>query len=250
MRGYMANRLASDFRHEPQLLRVLQRLFAKAPQGAFIDIGVNTGQTLLKVLAVDPNRRYLGIEPLLLCAHTVQQFILDNHLTNASVICVAAADRNAMLPFYALGGDDEMASLVPDGVRQETHVPGRIADELLAEIGIADVAVIKIDVEGAEARVIAGLRHTLADKRPVVIFEQLPNFEGYPRIRVSDERAKRNSEVASRVWQLLGDAGYSISQLDDNGDEHRISGFDLDDPAGYVGRDYIAYPPGGWREHS
>ena len=57
LRGYHADRLATDFSHEPQFLNVLERLFRER-SGAFIDIGTNVGQTLIKVLAIDPDRHY------------------------------------------------------------------------------------------------------------------------------------------------------------------------------------------------
>ena len=47
-------------------------------------------------------------------------------------------------------------------------------DKILKSLKIEDISVIKIDVEGAEAKVIEGLKETISDKRPFLIFEMLP----------------------------------------------------------------------------
>ena len=47
---------------EAWMTEVIRRLF-ELKSGAFIDVGVNLGQTLLKVAAADPSRAYVGFEP-------------------------------------------------------------------------------------------------------------------------------------------------------------------------------------------
>ena len=54
--GYYANRLNISERHERNLTEVFTRQLQSRP-GAFIDVGVNIGQTLCKVLGADRSRR-------------------------------------------------------------------------------------------------------------------------------------------------------------------------------------------------
>ena len=82
VRGYIANRQAVTLGHEPRLMAPLARALA-AHDGPFVDIGVNTVQTLLKVLHLDPGRAYLGFEPQAGC-FSVQQFLVDNGLDRAA----------------------------------------------------------------------------------------------------------------------------------------------------------------------
>ena len=49
-------------RHEPWMLPLIERLVSIKP-GAFFDVGVNMGQTLLKLKSVAPQIRYFGFEP-------------------------------------------------------------------------------------------------------------------------------------------------------------------------------------------
>ena len=241
LRGYFSNRMADDFQHEPYLVGVIRRVLEERI-GAFIDIGANTGQTLLKVLAVDPDRRYVGFEPLLPCAHFMQQFILDNQLKNASVLPIALSDVNALVAFHFNSGFDEMASLVPEMHNNQVFVQARIGDQVLKELNLDPIAMIKIDVEGAESQVLTGLEKTLDSVKPTVLFEQLPNFEGHERTRMNQERARRNTEAAGRVWDLLTAHNYRICQIDYSGNEQEIRSFSLDDKTNYRGRDFIAHP--------
>src|SRR5205823_4155393 len=44
---------------EPWLFKAFEKVLA-AREGAFLDVGVNLGQTLIKVKLIDPARRYVG----------------------------------------------------------------------------------------------------------------------------------------------------------------------------------------------
>jgi len=49
----------------------------------------------------------------------------------------------------------------------------RSADSYLAEKKLAPPDIIKIDVEGFEPEVIAGMRHIIATYRPIIVFEHI-----------------------------------------------------------------------------
>jgi len=77
LRGYYSNVVKNDLNHEPEVACVMEGALATR-QGAFVDVGVNIGQTLLKLLRIDPNRNYLGFEPQIACCFLIDQFIKDN----------------------------------------------------------------------------------------------------------------------------------------------------------------------------
>jgi FkbM family methyltransferase len=246
--GYYASRLPdADDAHEDYMVAVLQRRLESSP-GVFVDIGVNIGQTLTKVVGIDRNRAYLGFEPQISCCYNVDQFLRLNELHKANVLPVALSDCNRMLTFYSHGEFDEMAGLIAgdDGgaaVRRAHFVPARIGDEVLRELGIGDICAIKIDVEGAELQVMRGLRETLRAGRPPVIFEVLPNFHGKTeRIMHPPAECAQNQASADAIHAFLHDVGYEIFQIDDSGGETRIERFELNDRVNYVGNNYIAHP--------
>lgn len=241
--GYFPSRFeTASERHEAYLTRVLSRLFAER-EGAFIDIGVNIGQTLAKVLSVDHTRRYIGFEPQLTCSFNVEQFLKLNDLHNATILPVALSDTNGMLAFYADSETDEMASLFKkDDTAPPSYVQARVGDEVLAEMEIDEVCAIKIDVEGAELHVLHGLKHTLTEKRPVVIFEMLPNFSGIEqRVMNPPEECKANQALADAIYAFFEELQYHIYVINEkDGSEIKIDRFNLDDMENYCGFNYIA----------
>lgn len=248
VRGYLANRQSVTPGHEPHLMDPLARALATHP-GPVVDVGANTGQTLMKVLSLDPDRTWLGIEPQIACCFWLQQFIADNALGQARILALALSDRDGMAAIRADGLFDEMAVLEATGNTADISGTGstaeipvviRTGDGLLADLGLDDPGVIKIDVEGGELEVLKGFRQTLARARPALFFEVLPNFTGEDRLRVPPARAARNTARAGEILALLTGLGYAICQIDDRGARHPVAAFDLDDRAGFRGRDYVA----------
>ncbi|MDB5578001.1 MAG: hypothetical protein JWR80_3177 [Bradyrhizobium sp.] len=247
VRGYVPNRLTTSFKHEPHLLEPLARALQERP-GTVIDIGVNTGQTLLKILSLDPKRPYVGFEPQIGCCYFVDQFLRDNDIKNARLVCLALSDKNRILPIYSRGPFDEMASLDVSSTNRYTHeiaegfAPARIGDEAIDEMGIVDTAIIKIDVEGAEFSVLSGLTRTFSEKRPICFFEVLPNFTGDARAAINEKAALNNRAAAADIMAYFDNMNYGVRQIDGTGVERSIVKFDLDTPTSYIGSDYVAYP--------
>jgi len=247
LRGYFGNRMARDFAHEPHLLAVLKRRLDRHP-GTFVDVGTNVGQTLVKVLALDPTRRYVGFEPQIACCFFIDQFVRDNQLANVSIVATALSNENRVCVLYSNNAYDEMASLV--GVADTTGanrsvtalVPVRVGDEVLAELEVTDASVIKVDVEGAELKVFEGLSRTLQEQRPSAIFEVLPNFHGHERTRLDEAASERNRAAAGELLRFFREAGYQVSQVHADGSEHVIEAFDLDNRDRFLGSDYVAEP--------
>jgi len=53
---------------------LLRDLFQYRPDGIFIDVGVNVGQTLIKLRRLRPEQPYLGLEPNPSCLHYLSSF--------------------------------------------------------------------------------------------------------------------------------------------------------------------------------
>lgn len=149
---------------------------------------------------------------------------------------------------YSNDSYDDMASIVGkeqvDGTARcsVTPVASRIGDEVIEEIKLADIAVIKIDVEGAELQVLSGLTNTLKTKRPIVIFEVLPNFYGNERVMIDPNTCARNSANADAIYELFVHASYKIYQINDQGEEEAIEKFVLNDSVRFKGSNFIAHP--------
>ncbi len=98
LRGYISNIADINSLHEPEMQAVIERLLADS-DGAFIDVGVNLGQTLGKVLASDRNRKYLGFEPQIGACFFVNKFLRDNQIHTAQVLPFGLYSENSLKKF-------------------------------------------------------------------------------------------------------------------------------------------------------
>jgi FkbM family methyltransferase len=74
-------------------------------------------------------------------------------------------------------------------------------DDLVTERGVQHVGMIKVDVQGAEARVLQGGREVLAQHRPLIFIELDP------------ERLEKQGSTPTDVLDLLAGAGYAFSHV-------------------------------------
>jgi FkbM family methyltransferase len=167
---------------EPWLNHTIATLLGES-SGVFVDVGVNLGQTLIKVKTLQPERAYIGFEPNPTCVAFVRRLVAANHFRDTTIVPFGLSDAARTLPLFARQEDptDSSATVVPDlYVTQETWVRTPVAllqgDDALAALGVGRVGVLKIDVEGAELEVIRGLEGTLRAHRPSVICELLPSY--------------------------------------------------------------------------
>ncbi len=159
--------------HEPRA----QRAFASAinPGDVVYDVGAHAGySTLLAATCAGPRGRVLAFEAYEPNLHRLRASVAANHLANvdARVLAISDACGDARFALHdsslegMLLGDDAL----PPSHHTERTVTTMTIDAIVAD-GAPPPAVIKIDVEGAEARVIAGARQTLTEHRPAVLIE-------------------------------------------------------------------------------
>ncbi|WGM38927.1 FkbM family methyltransferase [Caulobacter sp. NIBR1757] len=210
---------------EAWMVEVLRRLF-KTRQGPFVDVGVNLGQTLLKVAALDPQRRYIGFEPNPSCVSYAEKLIAANGLSQCSLVPVGLSRTAGIVTLDLFSGTDtdSAASIVPN-FRPEQKVSFRknvavlSARELPAELLPAGIAVVKIDVEGAELDVLEALLPILQRDRPLVVMEILPCYsaENTDRIARQNRLQALLAENDYRLFRISTDHGTAVTEIDDIG---------------------------------
>ena len=140
----------------------------------FCDIGSNIGQHALFM------SRYAdkvhAFEPFRPVRQKLEKHVALNGLSNIQVHEVGLGTANEMLEFFAPTGSNQgIGSFSQDSLERGTEAIGQLqvvqGDAYFAEHGIAEAQLIKIDVEGFERPVLAGLRSFLASNRPVLVCE-------------------------------------------------------------------------------
>jgi FkbM family methyltransferase len=186
---------------EPHVTDVLRSTLR--PGATFVDVGANVGyHTFLAASLVGANGRVVAVEPSSENCRLLQLAKLDNDFSNVTILPVAL-DRTTGVRYLSshLGTN---GGLVRD--TQEALLNGYGTTVLaltLDDIAPDKVDVLKIDVEGAEFRVLDGSRKVLERDRPVILME------------FSYEMSSRVSEVdpCEALNDLLA-LGYRLSLLD------------------------------------
>ncbi len=194
----------------PWTYHLLARLLNESP-GAFVDIGANVGLYLIWLKSLDERRAYVGFEPNSACYFYLQELIRCNHFVDANVFPVALSDSRRMSTFFARRLGDKMGSLLADH-RVEKDKPFSFnvitqpGDPLFADLNLAAISAIKIDVEGFELEVLRGLSATLEKHRPPIICEVLAPDP------VSPEYEARLRKV-EELFSLLKELDYSLLSM-------------------------------------
>jgi FkbM family methyltransferase len=169
------------FDNEPWMSQILEKMLFKK-KGSFIDVGANIGQTLLKVKSVFPDVKYYGFEANPVCLFYLNELINANNLKATFIIPIGLSDNSglASLNFFSKNSDDATASVVeqirPDAmIEKKEFVYLTRLDDLIQNFE-ENIAIIKIDVEGAELDVIKGATAIIRKHRPVILIEILPSY--------------------------------------------------------------------------
>ena len=173
-------------------------------KGTVIDIGTNIGLFLYLVTAFDKSRRYIGFEPNILAAAYLQRFIDRNKLQNHNVIPMGLSDQTAVLDLMLSYEVDVSATVIPNIRTKDQYSFSRkvlvnTGDSVLPRLleDSEDIALVKIDVEGAEKEVLSGLEATVNRYRPVIIFEVLPSSDDAMQDYVRHHTSMSEAEIAT-----------------------------------------------------
>ncbi len=146
--------------HEAGSLSVMRRFVR--PGDMVIDLGAHIGlHSIPLARAVGPEGRLVAVEPLPRTAECLRRSLVCNGLLDQSTIVIAAAsDASGMTEFY-LGDNSMLGSLYP---AVDEHKPVDVRVVRIDEIMGSEVRVdfVKMDVEGAELKALAGMTDLIA----------------------------------------------------------------------------------------
>ena len=160
--------------YEPHVAREILRLLR--PGAVFVDVGASIGYfTILAGRAVGHEGQVIACEPGPQNQSVLLLNTVVNGLDNVRFVPYAVSDTAAVLLYHHLGGGNGAISAfdgTPESLGTSELVQARSLDDILK--GEPRVDVVKIDVEGAEGRVLAGATETLSRHAPALLFEFSP----------------------------------------------------------------------------
>jgi FkbM family methyltransferase len=188
----------------------------------FFDVGAHIGYFSMKASRkVGPSGRVLSFEPNPETLKLLRDNVAANHTANVTVEPIACTDREQMLTLYAADiintGASSLSSAnasITAAAPKAYAVRGRPIDDVVRELSLSRVDVIKVDVEGAEVSVMRGALETLRRFHPKVVIEvsprQLASFHTTPDDLIAlfqgagyNLRRPLNREQADWEWTLV-----------------------------------------------
>ncbi len=199
---------------------VVKKLFLLR-EGIFLDIGANLGQTLLVVKSLDHDMEYFGFEPNSQCVFYIKELINANNFKRSSIIPIGLSIQSDVKAFYKKGRTDGAATVLQgfrkgdEWIYSSDYVPVFRGDDVIKSLGLNNIAVIKVDVEGGELNVLQGLKNTIIKSRPFIICEILPAYN--KKLKERKDRKNRQDALiemikqnAYQVYRILADSNGKI----------------------------------------
>jgi FkbM family methyltransferase len=228
--------------HKEWLDSMIQ-VFVKTQNKTFVDVGVNIGQTLLRLKTICPDIKYIGFEPNSTCIAYSHRLTKTNSFTDCIIQNVALSTHVSNLVLGKSLITDSRASLIsslrPNFFSEKEFV---LALDYQSFYLKEKIGFVKIDVEGAEYEVLKGMEKAIIKHQPIVVCEVLDSHSA----EVLDFTQKR----AMLVCELLKSLDYGIIQLHTSKGQFSLVSFKKLEiitikqwtPESAVINDYLFYP--------
>ena len=189
---------------EPNEFAFLDRVLK--PGMVFIDVGANDGYyTLFAARRVGPTGLVVAAEPSSRERAHLQRNLGRNGLDNVTVVPAAIGAASGLADLHLAhgvhAGHNTLGAFAHDDVVRASleRVAIEPLDSVVSRLGLARVDFVKIDVEGAEARVVAGATDVLEKMRPILLLE------------VNDKALRAQGNCADTLLETLRDRfGYRV----------------------------------------
>jgi FkbM family methyltransferase len=199
---------------------------------ACVDIGANIGfLSLIMAAKVGASGHVRAFEPNPPVFARLQAHMERNALAHVRCVHAALADSPGELTLKVLRGNLGLATLRDIGsgetkqVLREEKVQVRVGDDELADLvddharGVRPLRLVKIDVEGFECRVLAGLRRTLREAKPIVVTEAVDEHLRAAGSSLAELKGMMRS-AGYRGWHLhqqrTGLASWAVRRIDES----------------------------------
>lgn len=182
---------AGGGRYEPDLMLVLSRVVR--PNWVCLDVGANLGAITVVLADLCPQGRVHAFEAAAENVAYLRANLAANGAANATAHHVALYDRDETLTLHftsSYAGGSFVSDVVNEGSAED--VPARRLDGWAAEHGLDRLDLVKLDVEGAETRMLAGAAATIERHRPHLVVEFNP---------IVSQRFQR--QPARALWDAL-----------------------------------------------
>ena len=192
------------------LLHVYEReqtsffLSACEPGSVFLDIGANSGYyTALFLAHAGAHSRTVALEPDPESFELLQRTVKANGGINATCLQLAASDASGTAYLYRNAdnrGDNRLNWHDQASSMCQVHMVN--VDAILSQLDVRGLNLIKMDVQGFEALVLKGIKHTLSTASRMILMSEF-----WPR------GIEHTGHDPAQMLEFLEELGFSVFQL-------------------------------------
>jgi len=155
---------------DPSFEKPIHNLF-NLEKGVFVDVGAHIGKYTIMVARKLKDGKVIAIEADTNNFKILKKNLVLNNLENVIALNVAASNKRGYINFYHIEGPaTAMHSIIKPGriKCKEIQVRTERLEDILQKLGIKQIDLLKIDVEGAERLVLEGLGTKLYDVKKII----------------------------------------------------------------------------------
>jgi len=175
------------------------------PGDIVIDVGANIGYyTLMAAARVGKRGHVYAFEPASHTFKILQKNIQINGFTNVSLYNLAISNEEGYVELYLSDSINTGATsiTVPELFSGKVEKVRCITiDNFLNKENIKKVDLIKIDVEGAEPKVLRGMNKLLSEQNPKILIE------------INEERLRSAGHSKDYIYEFLASKGYKAYDI-------------------------------------
>lgn len=190
--------------------------------GVVIDVGAHSGQFVKLFSRLVPKGRVYAFEPGSYALSILNPVVKLRRLKNVSLVPAGLSDKDGRevlsAPLKKRGTVGfGLAHIGPEsrGVALVHEIHLITLDGFVAQENLLRIDLIKVDIEGWEARFLRGALRTIERFRPMILIE------------VTEETLRRAGHSSAEIFDMLAPFGYSIFKLHQNGryEMEQVEGF-------------------------
>ncbi len=202
---FIGRTIAQTGEWEPHLIDFARLVLDEASH--VVDLGANLGYHTVRLAGLVPRGSVHAFEPLDLCFSLLQQNVLANRCDHVRTYKMAVTDRSGdtveMEPLEATLTAAGTVNIGHTGIGRSSA--GQAGDLVftvrLDDLPLPPIALVKMDIQGAEAAALAGMQDLIARDRPVLFIE------------IEEEHLRRHGSSSKAVMEHLLGLGYSLLRI-------------------------------------
>ncbi len=154
--------------------------------------------TLTAARLVGPTGLVIAIEPAPAARSSLERSVATNGFAHVLVSSCAIGAERSTAEFTLMGNGDGLSSFAPANAKTGHRIAVQVEtlDRCVPKELLDRVALVKMDVEGAEYAALRGATSLLTQGVPLLI-------------EIEDDHLRRQGSSAAAVYELLAEYGYS-----------------------------------------